>query len=166
MLRTVLLGLLIPLSVGFVAAMELTTPPRSAVAVVEPLAETTVGVSDSHAALAKADRLDIAAASSEPPAQPSLVDERISSSEGMSVGSSEPPRVIDHHRPHPKSKKIAAALPKPRPKEIDIKRTTISGRSKAVGDTEPGRLSALSGLKPSVDSAWRAFCDLLKLTTS
>jgi Family of unknown function (DUF5681) len=42
----VLLGLLIPLSVGFLAAMELRTPPRSAVAVVQPLAETTVGISE------------------------------------------------------------------------------------------------------------------------
>ena len=44
MLRMVLLGLLIPLGVGFLAAMELRTPPRSAVVVVQPLAETTVGI--------------------------------------------------------------------------------------------------------------------------
>ena len=47
MLRMVLLGLLIPLGVGVLAAMELRTPPRAAVAVIEPLAETTVGISDS-----------------------------------------------------------------------------------------------------------------------
>jgi len=152
MLRMVLLGLLIPLGVGFLAAMELRTPPRSAVVVVQPLAETTVGISDSHA-LAKADRLEIAAASSETPAQPSLVDERISPSEGMSIGSSEPPRVINHHRHHPKSKKVAAALPKSKPKETDIKRTTISGRSKAAGDTEPCRLSAFGGLRKALNSS-------------
>jgi hypothetical protein len=152
MLRMVLLGLLIPLGVGFLVAMELRTPPRSAVAVVQPLAETTVGNSDSHGALAKADRLEIAAASSETPAQPSLVDERISPSEGMSIGSSEPPRVINHHRHHPKSKKVAAALPKSKPKEIDIKRTTISGSSKAAGDTEPCRLSAFGGLRKALNS--------------
>lgn len=149
MLRMVLLGLLIPLGVGFLAAMELRTPPRSAVAVVQPLAETTVGISDSHGALAKADRLEIAAASSETPAQPSLVDERISPSEGMSIGSSEPPRVIKHH---PKSKKVAAALPKSKPKETDIKPTTISERSKAAGDTEPCRLSAFGGLRKALNS--------------
>jgi hypothetical protein len=60
MLRMVLLGLLIPLGVGFLAAMELRAPPRRPVAVVQPLAETTVGISDSHGALAKADRLEIA----------------------------------------------------------------------------------------------------------
>lgn len=59
MLRMVLLGLLIPLGVGVLAAMELRTPPRTAAAVVQPLAETTVGISDSHGALAKADRLEI-----------------------------------------------------------------------------------------------------------
>ena len=72
MLRMVLLGLLIPLGVGVLAAMELRTPPRSAVAFVQPLAETAVDISDSHGALAKADRLEIAAASSETPAQPAL----------------------------------------------------------------------------------------------
>ena len=64
----------------------------------------------------------MAAASSETPAQPSLVDERISPSEGMGIDSSEPPRVINHHRHHPKSKKVAAALPKSKPKEAEIKR--------------------------------------------
>ena len=152
MLRMVLLGLLIPLGVGFLAAMELRTPPRSAVAVVQPLAETTVGISNSHGALAKADRLEIATASSETPAQPSLIDERISPSEGMSIGSSEPPRVINHHRHHPKSKKVAAALPKSKPKETDIKRTTISERSKAAGDTESCRLSAFGGLRKALNS--------------
>ena len=149
MLRMVLLGLLIPSGIGFLVAMELRTPPRSAVAVVQPLAETTVAISDSHGALAKANRLEIAAASSETPAQPSLVD-RISPSEGISIGSSESPRVINHHRHHPKSKKVAAALPKSK-KETDIKRTTISGRSKAA-DTEPCRLSAFGGLRKALNS--------------
>jgi hypothetical protein len=154
MLRMVLLGLLIPLGVGVLAAMELRTPPRSAVAVVQPLAETTVGISDSHAALAKADRLEIAAASSETPAQPAPVDESISPPEGISIGSSEPPKVINRHRHHPKSKKVtAAAPPKSKPKTTDIKRTTISERRKAVSDTEPCRLSAFGGLRKALNSA-------------
>jgi hypothetical protein len=151
MLRTVLLGLLIPFGVGVLAAMELRTPPRSPVAVVQPV-ETTVGISDSHVALAKADRLEIAAASSETPAQPSLVDERISPSEDMSIGSSEPPRVINHHRHYSKSKKVAGAFPKSKPKKTDIKRTIISERSKAAGDTEPCRLSAFGGLRKALNS--------------
>ena len=150
MLRMMLLGLLIPLGVGVLAAIELRTPPCTAIAVVQP--QPTIGIADSHGALAKADRLEIAAASGETPAQPSLVDERISPSEGMSIGSSEPPRVINHHRHHPKSKKGAAAFPKSKPKETDIKRTTISERSKAASDTEPCRLSAFGGLRKALNS--------------
>ena len=117
MLRMVLLGLLIPLGVGVLAAMELRTPPRTAVGVVQPLAETAVAISDSHAALAKADRLEITSANSETPAQPALVDERISPSEAISIGSSEPTRVINRHRHDPKPKKVTtAALPKSKPK--------------------------------------------------
>ena len=110
MLIMVLLGLLIPLGVGVLAAMELRTPPRTAVTVVQPLAETTVSISDAPAALAKADRLEITAASSETPAQPALVDERISPSEGIGIISSEPARVIKRHRTIPNQRR---SLPLP-----------------------------------------------------
>ncbi len=161
MLIMVLLGLLIPLGVGVLAAMELRTPPRSAVAVVQPLAETDAGISDSPVALAKADRLEFTAASSETPvhassetpAQPALVDERISPSEGITTGSSKPPRVINRHRHDPKPKKVAvAALPKPKPKATEPKRTIISERSKSASDTEPCRLSAFGGLRKALNS--------------
>lgn len=92
MLRMVLLGLLILLGVGFLVSMELRNPARSTVAVVRPAAQTTAGISDSHGALAKADRLEIAAASSETPAQPSLVEELISPPGGMGIDSSDPPQ--------------------------------------------------------------------------
>jgi hypothetical protein len=193
MLRMMLLGLLIPLGVGVLAAMELRTPARNAVVVVQSLAETTVGISDSHGALAKADRLEITAASSEAPAQPALehdpekwvpvfrkdhaqikeierdddsrkrhhalIDERISPSEGISIGFSEPPRVISRHRHEPKSKHepksrkvTTAAPPKTKPKTTDIKRTIISERRKAASDTEPCRLSAFGGLRKALNS--------------
>ena len=154
MLRMVLLGLLIPLGVGVLAAMELGTPRRTAAAVVQPLAETTGGVSDSHAALAKADRLEITYAKSETPAQPDLVDEHISPSEGTTIGSSVAPRIINHHRHDPKSKKVTiAVLPKSKPKTTDIKRTAIPDRSKAASDTEPCRLSAFGGLRKALKSS-------------
>ena len=153
MLRMVLLGLLIPLGVGVLAAMELRTPPRSAAAVVQPLAETGAGISDSHGALAKADRLEIAAASSETPAQPAPVDESIPPPEGISVGPSDPPRVINRHRHNPKSRKVTAPVPpKWKPKPTAIKRTTISERSKAASATEPCRLSAFGGLRKALNS--------------
>jgi hypothetical protein len=144
MLRMALLGLLIPLGVGALAAMELRTPPRTLVTVVQPL-----GISDSHAALAKADRLEITSRS-ETSTPPGLVDERISLSEATTIGSPEAPRIINRHWHDPKAKK-AAALPKPRPKTADIKRTVIPDRSKAAGDTESCRLSAFGGLRKALN---------------
>jgi hypothetical protein len=153
MLRMMLLGLLIPFGIGVLAAMELRTPPRGAVAVVEPFTETTVGISNSHEALAKADRLETTAASSETPAQPALIDERISPSEGRLIDSPEPPRVINRHRHDPKSKKVAtAALPKSKPKAADIKRISTSQRSKDASNNEPCRLSAFGGLRKALNS--------------
>jgi hypothetical protein len=153
MLRMMLLGLLIPLGVGVLAVMELRTPARNAVVVAQSPGETTVGISDSHGALAKADRLEVTAASSEAPAQPAPVDERISPSEGISVGPSEPPRVINRHRHEPKAKKVAtAALPKTKLKTTDIRRTIISEQRKAASDTEPCRLSAFGGLRKALNS--------------
>src|ERR1700722_12483927 len=97
MLRMVLAGLLIPLGVRVLVAMELNTPPRAAVTVVQPLAETTVGISDPHGALAKADRLEITYAKSETPTQPGLVDQRVSPSEATTFGPPEAPRIINRH---------------------------------------------------------------------
>ncbi|UPJ41949.1 hypothetical protein IVB40_32515 [Bradyrhizobium sp. 40] len=111
-----------------------------------------MGISDSHGALAKADRLEIVAASSETPAQPSLVAEHLSPSEGMSIDSSDPPKALDHRRHHPRSKKVAAVLPKSKPKEAEMKRTTLSERSKSAGDTHPCRLGAFGGLRKALNS--------------
>jgi hypothetical protein len=153
MLRMLLLGLLIPFGVGVLAAMELRTSPRTAAAVVQPLAETTVGISDSHAALAKADRLEIAYAKSETPAQPAPVNERIPPSEGTAIGSLEAPRIIKRHRHDPKPKVVTtAALPKSKPKTSDIKRTATPERSKAAGDTVLCRLNAFGGLRKALNS--------------
>jgi hypothetical protein len=147
-----LLGLLIPLGVGALAAMELRTPPRTVVAVVQPLAETTIGISDSHGALAKADRLEIAYEKNDTPAQPGVVDERISRSKATAIGSLEAPRIINRHRHDPKTRK-AAAVSKSKPKTTDIKRAAIPDRSKAASDTEPCRLSAFGGLRKALNSS-------------
>ena len=154
MLRMVLLGFLILLGVGVLSAMELRTPPRSAVAIVQPLKEPNVDISDSHDALAKADRLEVAAASRETPEQAVLIDEGIARPEDISIGSPEPPRPIARHRHNPKSKKVTtAARPKLEPKATVIKRTAISERSKAASDTEPCRLKAFGGLRKALNSA-------------
>ena len=178
MLVMVLLGLLIPLGVGVLALMELKAPPRTAAAVVQPLAETTVGISASHDALAKTDRLEVttsiselsalassetpalsgsetpAQASSETPPQPALADERISPSESITVGpASAPPRLIKPHRHDPKPRKVVTvALPKPKPKATDPRRTVVSERPRSVSDTETCRLSAFGGLRKALNS--------------
>ena len=152
MLRMMLLGLLIPLGVGVLAAMELRTPPRTSVAVVQPLAETTVGISDSHGALAKTDRLEVTYAKSETPTQPGPVDQRISPPEATTSDLPEAPRIIKRHRHDPKTKKVTtAALRKSKPKTTDIKRTASSDRLKAASDTEPCRLSAFGGLRKALN---------------
>ena len=149
MLRMALFGLLILLGVGILSAMELRTPPRSAVAIVQPLADPNEGISNSHDALAKADRLEVAAASSETPEEAVLIDEGIALPEDVSIGSSEP-----RHRHNPNSKKVTTApLPKSKPKATVIKRTAISQRSKAASDTEPCRLKAFGGLRKALNSA-------------
>jgi outer membrane biosynthesis protein TonB len=154
MLRMVLVGLLIPLGVGVLAAMELRTPPRNAAAVVQPVAETTVGISDSHGALAKADRLQVTDAKSETPAQPARVNERIPASQATTIGSSEAPKIINRPRHDHKPRKLtAAALPKPKPKTTDIKRAAVPERSKAAGDNVFCRLSAFGGLRKALNSA-------------
>jgi hypothetical protein len=153
MLRMMLVGLLIPLGVGVLAAMELKTPARSAAVPVRPVAEIAASSSKPRGALAKADRLEVAVASNETPAQPALIDERNSLPEGTSVGPSEPPRVINH-RHDPKLKKVTTAdAPKSKPKKADVKRTTTSERRKAAGNIETCRLSAFGGLLKALDSA-------------
>jgi hypothetical protein len=161
MLRMVLLGLLIPLALGVRAAMELRTPPRTAVTIVQPLAETTEGISDSHEALAKGDRLEVTYAKSEAPTPPGPVDEPISPPEAATIGSPpeaatvaapEAPRIINRHRPITR-KVTTAVLPRPKPKTIDIKRVAIRDRPKAASDPEPCRLSAFGGLRKALNSS-------------
>jgi hypothetical protein len=160
MLRMVLVGLLIPLGVGVLAAMELATPPRRMATVVEPLAETTVGISDSPGALAKTDRLEVTYAKSEMPTEPGPVHEPISPSEATTIASPEAPRIINRHwhdlktshRHELKTKRVTSAAPlKSKPKTTDIKRAAIPDRSKAGRDAEPCRLSAFGGLRKALN---------------
>lgn len=152
MLRTALLGLVILLGVGALSAMELRAPRHSAVAAVQPLAEPNAGTSNSHGVLAKADRLEVIAPSSERPREAVSVDERIAPPEDVSINSSEPPRPIARGR-HDTKKVATAARPKPKPKATVIKRTAIFQHSKAASATEPCRLMAFGGLRKALNSA-------------
>lgn len=151
MLRTALLGLVILLGVGALSAMELRAPRHSAVAAVQPLAEPNAGTSNSHDVLAKADRLEVIALSSERPTEAVSVDERIAPPEDVSINSSEPPRPIARRR-HDTKKVATAARLKSKPKATVIKRTAIFQRSKAASGTEPCRLMAFGGLRKALNS--------------
>src|SRR5579872_103201 len=92
MLRMVLLGLLIPLGLGVLSAIELRSPSRSAVPFAQPRAEPRADIADWHEALlTKADRLEADSVSNEIPQQAVLVDQGISSPEDIKLASSEPP---------------------------------------------------------------------------
>lgn len=144
MLRMGLLGLLILLSVGMLSAMELSSPPRRAVAIVQPPAEQDASLSASHEDLAKADRLEIAAvtsamtipaAAAEPPVAP----------EGVHIGLSAPrPSVHPVSKPKPIA---SAAAPKAKPKpQAVVKRGGPVQRVKTASETERCRLKAFGGL--------------------
>lgn len=158
MLRMVLLGFLILLGVGVLSAMELRTPPRNAVAIVQPVNEPNADVSDEHDALAKADRLDVTVPSSKAPEQAVLQDEGVGrlqdiriGSEDVGIGSSEPSKPIAHHRHNPK-KVTSIARPKSEPKATVVRRTVISQPSKAASNTEPCRLKEFGGLRKALNS--------------
>jgi hypothetical protein len=87
MLRMVLLGFLVLFGVGVLSAMELRTPPRNAVAIVQPVNEPNADISDAHEALAKADRLDVTVLSSKAPEQAVANDEGASRLDDIRIGS-------------------------------------------------------------------------------
>lgn len=142
MLRMALLGLLILLGVGMLSAMELSAPPRRAAATVEPPAAQSGGIPASHDALAKADRLEVAAASRAMPQTASV--ENSVAPQDVQVGSFAPAPVV---RARSKPKPIATAgPPRPKPKAIVAKRAAHAQRTKTAGETEHCRLKAFGGL--------------------
>ncbi|WP_246732229.1 hypothetical protein [Bradyrhizobium yuanmingense] len=137
-----LLGLLILLSVGILSAMELSSPPRRIAATVQPPAEQNASIPASHDALAKADRLEVAAESRAMPTQTVSVDNPVAPQD-VHVRSFAPAPVV---RPRSKPKRIATAEPpKPKPKAFGVKRATVQ-RAKAANETEHCRLKAFGGL--------------------
>ncbi|WP_249127903.1 hypothetical protein [Bradyrhizobium lablabi] len=197
----VALGLLIPLGVGVLSAMELNTPARTAapavqpaaetISIVQPVAKTNMGASDSQGVLAKADRLDvavasnetslrqmaaaisetpqqIAAASSETPEQPALVDEPASASEDIRIAPSEPPKPISRPRHDPKPKKAAAAARhKPKPKPAGIKTAGIKPAGIKTAGIKPTVVSQRSKAAANPEPCrLKAFGGLLKALNS
>ncbi|MBR0699104.1 hypothetical protein JQ599_04255 [Bradyrhizobium diazoefficiens] len=151
MLRMALLGLLILLSVGMLSAMELSAPPRRAAAIVQPPAEST-GISATHDALEKADRLEVAAVSSAVPMAPTSVGTPVAPQD-VHVGSSAPAPIV---RQRNKPKPVATAerpKPKPKPTAAVVKRTANVQRAKAASESESCRLKAFGGLLKALNLA-------------
>ena len=143
MLRMALLGLLILLSAGVLSAMELSAPPRRAVAMGPPLAEQSASVPASRETLAKADRLDSAAVSGAMPTQPPSTDTPVAPQKAHANSPAPAPLV----RPRSKPKPIAsAAHSKPKPDAIVVKRTANVQRARNTSGTENCRLKAFGGL--------------------
>ena len=156
MLRMMLLGLLIPLGVGALAAMELRTPPRTLVTAVQPAAETQADISNSHAALAKGDRLEITYAKTETPTQPDPVDERIVAPEATTIDPPEAPRgfLSTTLGTIPNQGRSLPLLLLSRNQRLPISRELAArDRPKAAGDVEPCRLSAFGGLQKALNSS-------------
>ncbi|MBR0812641.1 hypothetical protein JQ544_13975 [Bradyrhizobium diazoefficiens] len=153
MLRMALLGLLILLSVGMLSAMELSTPPRRSAAIVQPPAESA-GISATHDALEKADRLEVAAISSAMPMAPTSVDTPVAPQD-VHVGSPAPAPIV---RQRNKPKSVATAepprpKPKPKPTAAVVKRTANVQRAKAASESESCRLKAFGGLLKALNLA-------------
>ena len=157
MLRMALLGLLILLSVGMLSAMELSAPPRRAAVIAQPPAEST-GISATHDALEKADRLEVAAVSSAMPTAPTSVDTPVAPQD-VHVGSSAPAPIV---RLRNKPKPVATAEPpkpkpkpeaKTKPKAAVVKQAANAQRTKAGSESESCRLKAFGGLLKALNLA-------------
>lgn len=149
MLRLIFLGLLIVLGVGVLSAMELRTPPRGTVAIVQSPAAPDAGSPASPETLAKGDRLDVATVSSETPTPVALAEEPVAPPKEARITSPEPSRPIARQR---HESKTAATAARPKPKKIPvIKRTTVAERPKLADETMSCRLAAFGGLRKALN---------------
>jgi hypothetical protein len=141
-----MVGLVLLICGGTVAAIELGTPTSAKKGIEEPHAQTIPGMSDSWDTLTKADRLEISYRRDELPTQPISLDERIPSLGSTSMPPQESRKVVNRHPHNPNAKKIAVVLPKRRPKKIDSKRVTAADRPKSAMELKPCRPTPLDSL--------------------
>jgi hypothetical protein len=123
MVRTMLFAFASLVGVGTMVAMEVGTPPRAAMRASEPPALSTVGIGASHDTLTKADRLEITYVRNDVPIQPVLPAQLIAPAESIPVRRQPATKVIGRPSHDPIARKLAAALPRPRPKNV-IKKDT------------------------------------------
>jgi len=160
---------LILVGVGSLAAMEFQTPPRVAKAVNQPLTQSTVGVGDSQDTLAKADRFKIPYFQNELPTQPISFVARMPPADSAPVISKTPvvskeaSKIVSGNRRDAKTKKVAFAGPKPRPKIPDSKSRPKTTDTKAVANTS--RSKAPMDVKPCRPNAFDSFLKALNLSS-
>jgi hypothetical protein len=118
MVRTVLFAFAGLVGVGTMVAMEARTPPRPVMPASEPLAPAEIGFDGSHDTLTKTDRLDASYVRNDVPLQPILPAQFVSPSESTPVSSQPAPQAANRNSHDSTSKKLAVALPKPRPKNV------------------------------------------------
>ncbi len=133
---------LILVGLGTLVAMELEAPPRPRKVVNEPLAQSTVVLSDSRNTLTKADRLEIPYVQYEAPAQPISSVERMPPPAPTAIIQQEAPKIIDQHR----RGAVVVMLPKPRPKHTASKKTANTERSKVTIEVKSCRPNTFDSL--------------------
>jgi hypothetical protein len=170
MVRTMLFAFASLVGVGTMVAMEVGTPPRGAMRASEPPALSTVGVGTSHDTLTKADRLEVTYIRNDVPIQPVLPAQLIAPAESIPARPEPAMKAIGRHSHDPIARKLAAALPRPRPKNVIKKATTKSiinstanstNSIKRVTNTDRAKLV----LEPCQPNALGSFLKVLNLSS-
>ena len=137
---------LILVGLSTLAIIELETPPRTTKTASEPLARSTVGMSESRDTLTRADRLEITYVQYEPPTQPISSVEPMNPTDVKPMIPQQPPNKVAQRRPGANEKKVVVAKPKPRPKHPGSKKAAKTDRSKATIEIKACRPNGFDGL--------------------
>lgn len=185
MLRMVALGLVIPLGVGVLSAMELSTPPRhpppavqssaDQIALVRNVADTTSALPHAQDTLAKGDRLEVAALSRETSVEAAPVEQPVNAAVSertavpdVSVAPSQPTKPVDPVRHEPKLKVAAPAPAKPKHKTAQPKPAQTRAAKMAAAPpkaAEPRRAAVSQRSQPAGETGacrLKAFGGLLR----
>jgi hypothetical protein len=126
--------------------MEFKTPPRTTNTASEPLAQSTVGMSESRDTLTRADRLEITYVQYEPPTQAISSVEPMTPPDVRPIIPQQAPNKVAQRRPGANEKKVVVVKPKPRPKHPEPKKAAKTDRSKATIEIKACRPNAFDGL--------------------
>jgi hypothetical protein len=138
---------LIVVGLSTLAIMEFETPPRTTKAASEPLAQSTVGMSDSRSTLTKTDRLEIPFKQYDAIAQPSSFGP-ITQPDMTPIIPQQVTNTINEHKPGVNENKVVVLRPKPWPKHQESKKAPKTDRPKATTEIriKPCRSNAFDNL--------------------